>query len=83
MLYMRSLGDAAMFFRHTRFVYPGVWLSLAAVVVAVVIIVALIVSGKNKKKAQPDAAAEALKLRYIKGELTEEEYTKMKEVLGQ
>ncbi|NLI54160.1 MAG: hypothetical protein GX417_07510 [Clostridiales bacterium] len=82
MMFVRGLGGAGMFFRHYGFMVPGLWISIAAVALAIGIIVYLAVSAKNKRKAQSDGAADALKLRYVKGELTEEDYQKMKEVIG-
>ena len=42
----------------------------------------IVLLAKKSRKSTNDGAADALKLRFIKGELTEEEYLKMKDVLG-
>ncbi len=61
--------------------YSGLWLVLGALFVAALVVV-IVLSVKKSHKSANDGAADALKLRYIKGELTEEEYRKMKDVLG-
>ena len=61
--------------------YPGVWVALAAIFVAALVVI-IVLTAKKKHHGASDSTAEALKLRYIKGELTEEEYTKMKDVIG-
>ena len=61
--------------------YTGAWIGLGLVFVAAVVVIAVLASRK-KRPAGSEAALEALKLRYVKGELTEEEYYKMKELIG-
>ncbi len=80
MMYVKGLGTSGMFYHGVGFVHPAVWIGLGVLFVAALVVV--IVLAAKKKNAAPDGAADALKLRYIKGELTEEEYLKMKDVLG-
>jgi putative membrane protein len=61
--------------------YPWGWLAIAAVVI-VGVTLAIILSVRRKRQSQRDDALETLKLRYVKGELSEEDYLKMKEVVG-
>lgn len=54
-------------------------LVLALIVVAVVVIVKK--SSKKSASAEMDGSLELLNDRFVKGEITEEEYTRMKKVL--
>lgn len=81
MMFLRGIGGYGLFCRGLGFSYPGVWLGLAAIFVAALVVV-IVLSVKKSRRGANDAAAEALKLRYIKGELTTEEYQKMKDVIG-
>ncbi len=80
MMLSRGFSSFGTFCGGFGYMYPGVWIGLGVLFVAALVVV--IVLASKKKHGSNDAAAEALKLRYIKGELTEEEYTKMKDVLG-
>lgn len=81
MMLIRGFGDFGRLCGGIGYVNPWGWAGiLAAVVAAVVILVVLLATKKHK--SQSGGAMDALKLRYIKGELTEEEYLKMKETLG-
>ena len=81
MMFLRGIGSYGLFCRGFGFSYPGVWLGLAAVFVAALVVV-IVLSVKKSRRGAKDATAEALKLRYVKGELTTEEYQKMKDVIG-
>lgn len=81
MMLTRGFGSSGMFCRGLGVANPGVWLALAALFVAALVVV-IVLSVKKSHKSANDGAAEALKLRFIKGELTEEEYRKMKDVIG-
>jgi putative membrane protein len=61
--------------------YSVLWLVLGALFIAALVTL-IVLAAKKSHKSTNDGAADALKLRYIKGELTEEEYLKMKDVLG-
>jgi len=76
----RGFGGLGSFCRGFGYMHPGVWVALAGVFVAALVVI-IVLTAKKKHHAS-DSTAEALKLRYIKGELTEEEYTKMKDVIG-
>ncbi len=80
MMLSRMFGGFGTFYRLARFAHPGAWIALAVVFVAAIVVI--IVLAAKKKPVASDGAAEALKLRYIKGELTDEEYQKMKNVIG-
>lgn len=55
-------------------------LILLAIVATIVVITYLLVHNRNKKSASA-AVLELLKMKYVQGEITEEEYLKRKEVL--
>jgi putative membrane protein len=77
----RGFGGMSSFCRGFGYMHPGVWVALAGVFVAALVVIIVLIARKKHHGAS-DSTAEALKLRYIKGELTEEEYTKMKDVIG-
>ena len=81
MMFTRGFGSFGMFCRGLGAANPGVWIALGTLFVAA-LVVFIVLSVKKSHKGANSAAAEALKLRFIKGELTEEEYLKMKDVLG-
>ncbi|HWQ99136.1 MAG TPA: hypothetical protein VN538_13720 [Clostridia bacterium] len=81
MMFTRGFGGFGMFCRGLGLVHPGILMALAALFLAALVVV-IVLSVKKSHKGANSAAAEVLKLRYIKGELTEEEYRKMKDVLG-
>jgi len=80
MMLTRGFGGMGSFCRGFGYMYPGAWVALAVVFVAALVVI-IVLTAKKKHHAS-DSTAEALKLRYIKGELTEEEYMKMKDVIG-
>jgi putative membrane protein len=80
MMLTRGFGGIGMFGRMFGFAHPGALIALAVVFVAAIIVI--IVLSARKKQAPAGDAVEALKLRFIKGEITEEEYLKMKSVIG-
>jgi len=81
MMLIRGFGGIGSFCRGFGTMYPGAWVALAVVFVAALVVI-IVLTAKKKHHGASDSTAEALKLRYIKGELTEEEYTKMKDVIG-
>ena len=81
MMFVRGFGDFGRFCSGLGFANPWGWAGIAAAVVAAVVILAVLAATKKRKGTSGDAQ-EALKLRYVKGELTSEEYLKMKETLG-
>jgi putative membrane protein len=81
MMFTRGFGSFGTFCRGFGTAYPALWLGLAALFVAALVVVIVLLVKKSHKSSN-GGAADALKLRYIKGELTEEEYLKMKDVLG-
>lgn len=80
MMWARGFGSFGTFCRMIGYAHPFAWIGLAVVFVAAIVVI-IVLSAKKKPAAASDAA-EALKLRFIKGEITEEEYQKMKGVLG-
>jgi putative membrane protein len=76
----RGFGGIGMYGRMFGYAHPGALIALALVFIAAIVVI--IVLAAKKKQAPSDDAAEALKLRFIKGEITEEEYQKMKSVIG-
>ena len=81
MMLTRGFGGIGSFCRGFGTMYPGAWVALAVVFVAALVVIIVLIARKKHHGAN-DSTAEALKLRYIKGELTEEEYTRMKDVIG-
>lgn len=81
MMFTRGFGSFGTFCSGFGGAYSGLWIGLAVLFVAALVTVIVLLSKKSRTSAN-DGAADALKLRYIKGELTEEEYLKMKDVLG-
>ena len=80
MMLSRGIGAIGTFSRGLGYTHPAVSIGLAVLFVAALVVVIVLLA--KKKPGANDAAVEALKLRYIKGELTEEEYQKMKSVIG-
>ena len=81
MMLTRGFGSIGTFCGGSGLWYTGAWIGLGLVFVAAVVVIAVLASRK-KRSGGSEAALEALKLRYVKGELTEEEYYKMKELIG-
>lgn len=81
MMFVRGFSHPGWFCGGFGFLFPWGWLAIAAVVVVAVTLV-VVLSTKKKRQTRSDDSLEALKLRYIKGELSEEDYLKMKEVIG-
>lgn len=80
MMFSRGLGNFGMHYSGFGSANSGLWLALAIVFVAA-LVVAIVLSSKKTHSSSEDAE-EALLLRYVNGELTEEEYQKMSEVIG-
>ena len=60
----------------------GGWNMIIMAVLTVLVIVAIIYfTRKSKNKHTEDVALEELKMRYAKGEITEEEYVRRKNIL--
>ena len=81
-MFTRGLGGADhCFWFFGRYLYGG-WgvLMLVAIVLAAVVLSVLVIKKGNKKGTSKDAL-ERLKIRYVNGELTEEEYLEKKKVL--
>jgi len=81
MMFVRGFHYPGLSCGGFGFPYPWGWLAIAAIVV-IAITLAIVLSSRKKRQNRSDDAAEALKLRYIKGELSEEDYLKMKEIIG-
>ena len=79
MMLTRGFGGYGMFGRMIGYAHPGAWIALGLVFIAAIVVIIVLAA---KKKPAQDGAADALKLRFIKGEITEEEYLKMKSVIG-
>jgi len=62
--------------------YPWGWLAIGAVVIIVAITLIVVLSSKKKRQTESGEALDALKLRYSKGELSEEDYLRIKELIG-
>lgn len=82
MMLSRDFGGIGNFCRGFGYMHPGVWVALAGAFVAALVVIIVLAAKKKHHHGASDSTAEALKLRYIKGELTEEEYMKMKDVIG-
>jgi len=64
--------------------YPWGWLAIGAVLLIAAVTLIVVLSSKKKRQTQTPSsdALDTLKLRYSKGELSEEDYLKMKEIIG-
>lgn len=82
MMFVRGFSHPGWFCGGVGFMYPWGWFAVAAVVVVAVVTLVVLLASKKKKQRQSSDALDALKLRYIKGELSEEDYLKMKDVVG-
>ena len=82
MMFTRGFGGFGAFCRGFGFANSALLWVIGALFVAALVVV-IVLAAKKSRKGANDGAVEALKLRYIKGELTEEEYKKMKGVLGE
>ena len=81
MMLARGFSGFGTFCGGSGLWYTGAWVGLGLVFVAAVVVI-IVLASRKKNASGSGAAAEALKLRYVKGELTEEEYGKMKELIG-
>ena len=77
----RGFGENAKCFGY-GFMNNG-WSMLFAIVVLLIIalLIYFIVHNRNKKVSK-NSVFEALKMKYVQGEISEEEYLKRKDVLG-
>lgn len=66
----------------TGFVGPWIMMGMGVLLLVAVIIAAMILFKKASHKKTDEGALDILKLRYAKGEMSEEEYLRMKKVLG-
>lgn len=71
------------YFGHgmSYFGYGSHWLVWAGVIAIIAILFVAFVHNKKKKSIFSSEADEALKMRYVNGEITEEEYQKKKKMI--
>ena len=81
-MFTRGYGGADHCFWFFSRYLSGGWgtLMLVAVVLAAIVLSILVVKKSNKKDTSKEAL-ERLKIRYVNGELSEEEYLQKKKVL--
>ncbi|GGL53972.1 SHOCT domain-containing protein [Sporolactobacillus putidus] len=83
MMYFRGYnGLGGCFGYGNGFWGPGMMIGAGVFLLAAVIIVAVILFRMASPKKKDEGSLELLRLRYAKGEISEEEYLKMKKVLG-
>ena len=83
MMYFRGFdGFGGCFGYGSGFVGPWIMMGLGILLLAAVVIAAVLLLKKASGGGRDDGALGALKLRYAKGEITGEEYLKMKKTLG-
>ncbi len=82
MMFIRGFSRPGFFCGGFGYMSMWGWLAIAAVVVIVATTLIVVLSSKKKRQAHSSDALDALKLRYSKGELSEEDYIKTKEVIG-
>lgn len=82
MMFIRGFNYPGWFCGGAGFMYPWGWFAIGAVLVIVAVTLIVVLSSKKKRQAPSSDALEALKLRYSKGELSEDDYLKMKELIG-
>ncbi len=66
----------------TGFMYGGIGMLLIGAVVLIAVVVTIHFMKKAKTKQPNNEILESLKMRFINGEITEEEYTRMKTILS-
>lgn len=66
----------------TGFVGPWIMMGMGVFLLAAVIITASVLFKKASHKKTENGTLDILKLRYAKGEMNEDEYLRMKKVLG-
>lgn len=83
MMYVRGFnGFGGCFGYGAGFAGPWIMMGVGALLLVAVIVAAVIVLKKASQNKASDGTLDILKLRYVKGEITEDEYLKMKKVLG-
>lgn len=80
MMYGGRIFTHGGYFGHSFFGGGWSWLIGIGVVLIIVAVTYLLVK-RNKKTQSKSAASETLDLRFVKGDINEEEYTKFKNVL--
>jgi putative membrane protein len=65
------------------FGYNNWWTMLiAGIIIVFVVVILFMVFQKNKVKSVKSSALETLKIKYVQGEITEEEYIRRKDILS-
>ncbi|EST11540.1 SHOCT domain-containing protein [Sporolactobacillus laevolacticus] len=83
MMYARGFdGFGGCFGYGTGLVGPWIIMGIGVLLLAAVTIAAMVLFKKASHKKMDEGALDILKLRYAKGEMSEEEYLRMKKVLG-
>jgi putative membrane protein len=82
MMFRGYNGFGGCFGYGDGFFGPWMMMGTGVLLLAAVIIAAVILFRMASPKKKDDGSLELLKLRYAKGEISEEEYLKMKKVLG-
>lgn len=82
MMYFRGVHDFGSCVGYgSGFIGPWIMMGVGVLVLAAIIITAVVLLKKASRHKTSDDALDALKLRYVKGEITEEDYLKMKKIL--
>lgn len=82
-MYFRGFnGFGGCFGYGAGFFGPWIMMGMGVLLLAAVIITAVVLFQKASHKKTDDGTLDILRLRYAKGEMSEEEYLRMKKVLG-
>jgi len=80
-MYGRGYNGINSCFGSYGFMHNGFGMGIMFLIVLVIAVVIILLLKKNKKNSIDNGAIEELKLRFVKGEITEEEYLKMKKLV--
>lgn len=80
-MYGRGYNGINSCFGPYGFMHNGIGMGIMLLVFLVAAIVIILLVKRYKKNSIYNGAIEALKLRFVKGEITEEEYSKMKKLI--
>ncbi|MGE5627208.1 MAG: hypothetical protein ACM3X7_03720 [Solirubrobacterales bacterium] len=81
MMHGRGYNGINSCFGSYGFMHNGLEMGLMFLMVLVIGVVIILLLKKYKKNYIYNGAVEALKIRFVKGEITEEEYIKMKKLI--
>ena len=81
MMFGRGYNGMNGCFGNFGFMHGGFGMGFMLLIIILTVVAAVILINWYKKNQADDSAMEELKLRFIKGEITEEEFVKMKKLI--